>query len=76
MQLLPAQQRFKLAAQRIPQPGPNEMEKLVNQNEAQPARLAQQPGFEYDFALQQETCGLNRRAWCCAAPQQIAAVRR
>ena len=74
MRLLPAEQRFKLAAQGVPQPAPNEMKKLVNENESQPARLAQQPRFQHDLALQQETCGLNRCAWP-GAPQELAAMR-
>jgi hypothetical protein len=62
MHIFIRQQLAKLSSASIAQAHPNEMEKFMDNNQAQHARSPHQLRIDYDFAFSEKTGRMNRRS--------------
>lgn len=72
---LPGQEAREFGSLGIPQPGPDEMENLVNQKKAKLPGVCEKTRVEHDFAPADEAGGIDGGAVARGARDQLAPVR-
>lgn len=76
MHVFVSQQIGKLASALIPQTHPDEMKKLMNDNQAQHSRPFHQLGIDHHFAFSNEAGRVNRSPAIRLVTEQLAAMGR